>query len=85
MVTHHNLEIVRVASQEKQQDLLTLLHDISDVTALGSSTDGAHFVVFECPDRRLKIAIEKLFAVFERVTSPSISTAPLQPSGDGAA
>ena len=85
MVTHHNLEIVRVASEEKQQDLLTLLHDISDVTALGSSTEGAHFVVFECPDRRLKIAIEKLFAVFDKFPAPSLHNSPLQPSGDGAA
>jgi len=55
------LEIVRVSSREKQQDLLTLLHDVASVTALGSSSGPDHYVVFECPDRRLKTSIEKLF------------------------
>ena len=54
------LEIVHVSSREKQQDLLTLLHDVARVTALGSSSGPDHFVVFECPDRRLKASIEKL-------------------------
>ena len=55
------LEIVHVSSREKQQDLLTLLHEVASVTALGSSSGPDHYVVFECPDRRLKTSIEKLF------------------------
>jgi len=55
------LEIIRVSSQEKQQDLLTLLHEVVSVTALGSSSGSDHYVVFECSDRRLKTSIEKLF------------------------
>ena len=55
------LEIVRVSSREKQQDLLTLLQDVASVTALGSSSGPDHYVVFECPDRRLKTSIEKIF------------------------
>lgn len=82
MITPRNLEIVQVASTEKQQDLLTLLRDISDVTALGSTTDGEHFVVFECPDPRLKVAIEKLFAVVDSLPGLNFnSPQSLQPGG----
>jgi hypothetical protein len=56
------VEIVRVSSREKQQDLLRLLHEVADITALGSSSGSDDFVIFECPDQRLKLAIEKLFA-----------------------
>lgn len=56
------LEVIYVSNREKQQDMLTLLHDVASVTALGSSDGPDHFVVFECPDQRLRLAIEKLFA-----------------------
>ena len=85
MVIFPNLEVVHVASHEKQQDLLTLLHDITEVTALGKTTGSDHYVVFECPDRRLKVAIEKLFAVGDPDSElPSIPPQS-QPRGGGAA
>ena len=59
------VEIIRVSSHEKQQDLLRLLHEVASVTALGSSTDSEHFVIFECPDLRLKMALEKLFVAVD--------------------
>jgi len=62
MFTPWYLQIVRVSSQQKQQDLLTLLQEVASVTALGNTSGQDHFVVFECPDVRLKIAVEKLFA-----------------------
>jgi hypothetical protein len=55
------LEIIRVSTREKQQDLLTLLREVVSVTALGSSSGPDHFVVFGCQDQQLKTAIEKLF------------------------
>lgn len=80
------VEIVRVSSLEKQQDLLSLLHEVAGVTALGSSNVSEHFVIFECPDLRLKIAIEKLFV---DVDPASVLThtarQPLQPEGGGVA
>ena len=54
------LEIVRVSSREKQQDLLTLLREVVSVTALGSSSGADHYVVFECSDLLLRRAIEQL-------------------------
>lgn len=54
------LEIVRVSSLEKQQDLLTLLREVVSVTALGSSAGRDHYIVFECSDLPLRRAIEKL-------------------------
>jgi hypothetical protein len=62
MFTPWYLEIVRVSSREKQQDLLTLLQEVANVTSLGSFDGYDYFIVFECPNRRLKIVIEKLFA-----------------------
>lgn len=56
------LEIVHMSSREKQQDLLTLLRDVVSVTALGSSRDDEHFVIYDCPDRRLKVVIDALFS-----------------------
>lgn len=80
------VEIVQVSSYEKQQDLLTLLHDVAGVTALGSSSGPDHYVIFECPDPRLKIAVEKLFV---EVDPASVLThtarRPLQPEGGGIA
>ena len=80
------VEIVLASSLEKQQDLLKLLHDVSGVTALGSSSGSDHFVIFECPDKRLKIAVEKLLA---EVDPASVLTQthhqPLQPEGGGIA
>jgi hypothetical protein len=80
------VEIVRVSSYEKQQDLLRLLHDIAGVTALGSSSGSDQFVIFECPDLRLKIAVEKLVA---EVDPASVLThtarQPLRPEGGGVA
>lgn len=80
------VEIVRVSSHENQQDLLTLLHEVTGVTALGSSSDSEYFVIFECPDLRLKRAIEKLFV---DVDPASVFThtarQPLQPKGGGVA
>ena len=80
------VEIVRVSSHERQQDLLTLLRDVAGVTALGSSSGSDHFVIFECPDLRLKIAIDKLFV---EVDPASVLThtarKPLQPEGGGIA
>ena len=80
------VEIVRVSSLERQQDLLRLLHEVVGVTALGSSSDSEHFVIFECPDLRLKIAVEKLFVEVDP-TSVLTHTArqPLQPEGGGVA
>ena len=80
------VETVLASSLEKQQDLLKLLHDVAGVTALGSSSGSDHFVIFECPDRRLKIAVEKLLA---EVDPASVLTQthhqPLQPEGGGIA
>jgi hypothetical protein len=85
MVIFPNLEVVHVASHEKQQDLLTLLHDIAEITALGSSKGSDHYVAFECPDRRLKVAIEKLFAVRSADSTLEYDTVqPLQPGGGAA-
>lgn len=53
------LEIVRVSSFERQQELLRLLHEVDGVTALGSSSGPDHFVVFECSNLGLKAAVEK--------------------------
>jgi hypothetical protein len=86
VVIFPNLEVVHVASHEKQQDLLTLLHDVVEVTALGTTTTPNHYVVFECPDRRLKVAIEKLFAVDDKVSEPRFASPQLlRPGGGGAA
>jgi hypothetical protein len=86
MVIPPNLEVVHVASLAKQQDLLTLLHDIAEVTALGSTTGTDHYVTFECPDWRLKVAIEKLFGVVDPDSEPSyVAPQPLRPGGGGAA
>ena len=86
MVIFPNLEVVHVASHEKQQDLLTLLHDIAEITALGSSKGSDHYVAFECPDRRLKVAIEKMFAVDDTVSEPNVAPPQLlRPGGGGAA
>jgi hypothetical protein len=80
------MEIVQVSSREKQQDLLRLLHEVAGVTALGSSSGSDDFVIFECPDQRLKIAIEKLFAASD---PDSVVTEahqqPLLPEGGGVA
>jgi len=85
MVIFPNLEVVHVANHEKQQDLLTLLHDIAEVTALGSIKGSDHYVVFECPDRRLKVAIEKMFAVGSANSAVDYGTVlPLQPGGGAA-
>jgi len=59
------LEIVQVSSLQKQQDLLTLLREVAEVTALGSSSGDDYFVIYDCPDRRLKSAVEKLFAAVD--------------------
>lgn len=80
------VEIVRVSSHEKQQELLRLLHDVAGVTALGSSSGSDQFVIFECPDLQLKTAVEMLFA---EVDPSSVRThtarQPLQPEGGGVA
>ena len=80
------LEIVHVSSRQKQQDLLNILHEVAGVTALGSTSGSDHFVVFECPDIRLKIAVEKLFA---EVDPASVLTEthrqPLEPEDGGIA
>jgi hypothetical protein len=70
------LEVVHVSSRETQQDLLTLLHDVASVTALGSSSGLDHDVVFECSDRRLRTSIEKLFG---EVDPASVLTGTHQP------
>ena len=76
------LEIVHVSSHEKQQDLLTLLHDVPSVTALGSSSGPDHYVVFECPDRRLKTSIEELFVEVDPASVLTETHHPmLQPEG----
>ena len=75
-VTPWYLEIVQVSSREKQQDLLTLLHDVASVTALGSSSGPDHYVVFECSDRRLRTSVEKLFG---EVDPASVLTGMHQP------
>jgi hypothetical protein len=81
-----NLEVIHVASHQKQQDLLTLLHEIAEVTAVGTTTGSDHYVAYECPDRRLLVAIRKLFADVDRNSEPSyISPQSLQPGGGGAA
>ena len=86
MVVPWFLEIVHVSSHEKQQDLLTLLHDVANVTALGSTSGPDHFVVFECPDRRLKVAIEKLFTeVDPESESTFVSRRSMSPDTGGAA
>ena len=76
------LEIVHVSSLQKQQDLLTLLREVAGVTALGSTSGSDRFVIFECPDIRLKIAVEKLFT---DVDPASVLTEthlqPLEPEG----
>ena len=80
------IEIVRVSSREKQQDLLRLLHEVAGVTALGSSADSDHFVIFECPDQRLKIAVEKLFVAMDPASVlTQTHQQPLQPEGGGVA
>jgi hypothetical protein len=80
------VEIVRVSSNEKQQELLRLLHDVAGVTALGSTSGSDQFVIFECPDLRLKAAVEKLLV---EVDPSSVLThtarQPLQPEGGGVA
>ena len=80
------VEIVRVSSHELQQDLLRLLHDVAGVTALGSTSGFDYYVIFECPDLRLKMAVEKLFV---EVDPASVLThtarQPLQPEGGGIA
>ncbi|MGH3473700.1 MAG: hypothetical protein ACRDOT_02170 [Aeromicrobium sp.] len=80
------MEIVRVSSVEKQQELLKLLHDVAGVSALGSVSGSEHFVIFECPDLRLKTAVEKLLV---EVDPASVLThtarQPLQPEGGGIA
>ena len=80
------VEIARVSSVEKQQDLLRLLHEVTGVTALGSSRGSDHFVIFECPDLRLKLAVEE-FLVDVDPASVLTHTArqPLQPEGGGIA
>ena len=81
------LEIVHVSSAQKQQDLLTLLHDVVNITALGSSNGTDHYVVFECPDRRLAVAIEKLFAEVDPSSEPTFASRREveHPGGGGAA
>lgn len=65
-----------------QQDLLTLLQDVANVHALGSTSGSDHFVVFECPDQRLKTAIEKLFVEVDPASQLTQSHQPLpQPEG----
>ncbi len=88
MSTPWFLEVVRVSSHEKQQDLLTLLREVVDVTALGSTKDDEYFVVFDCPDRRVKAAIEKLFSSVDAdaTTTYEFRRPPQQQSGgDGGA
>nr|ALS90324.1 MetaGeneMark_Unknown Function [uncultured bacterium] len=86
MVIPPNLEVVHVADHEKQQDLLTLLHDIAEVTALGSTTGTDYYVAFECADGRLKVAIEKLFGVVDPDSEPSYASLDsLLPGGGGVA
>jgi hypothetical protein len=86
MTTPWYLQIVSVSSRQKQQDLLRLLHEVAGVTALGSTTGADYFVIFECPDLRLKIAVEKLFT---DVDPASVLTEThhqsLQPEGGGVA
>ena len=81
------LEIVHVSNAQKQQDLLTLLHDVANVTALGSTNETDHYVVFECPDRRLALAIEKLFAEVDPSSTATFASSRTinSPSGGGAA
>ncbi len=83
MFTPWYLEIVRVSSREKQQDLLTLLREVVTVTALGSSSGLDHYVVFECSDLPLRRAIEGLFTEVDPA-SVRVQTHrhPLEP-GDG--
>lgn len=83
MSTPWNLEVVRVSSREKQQDLLTLLRDVVSVTALGSSSESEHHVVFDCPDQRLKLAIEALFAEVDPSSAPIFMSRPLMPPSSG--
>ena len=80
------VEIARVSSVEKQQDLLRLLHEVTGVLALGSSSGSDHFVVFDRPDLRLKIAVDE-FVVDVDPASVLTHTArhPLQPEGGGVA
>ena len=86
MATPWFVEIVRVSSYQKQQDLLTLLHEVASVTALGSSSGADHFVVFECPDQRLKLAIEKLFGEVDPASIATYETSEsVEPGGGGAA
>lgn len=54
------LEIVKVSTHQQQQDLLNLLREVAGVTALGTMRDDEHFVVYDCPERQLKLAIERL-------------------------
>ena len=80
------LEIIRVSSLEKQQELLRLLHHVTGVTALGTSVGIDHFVILECPDLRLKSAIEKLFVdVDPNAVLTHMARQPLQPEGGGIA
>ena len=81
------VEVIRVSSLEKQQDLLRLLHEVVSVTALGSTSDSEHFVIFECTDLRLKIAIEKMFGEVDPASLPTYTSRrrPMQPHRGGAA
>ena len=65
---------------------MTLLREVVAVTALGTTSDSEHFVIFDCPDRRLKTAIEKLFTAVDPASAPTFaSSQPLEPSGGGVA
>ena len=81
------LTIARVSSTQSQQELLTILRDVEGVTALGSSSGAEHFVVFECPDLRLKQAIEKLVTQVDltAVIDEHSFRTPVEPGGGGVA
>lgn len=64
------LEIARVSSFERKQELLRLLHEVDGVTAFGSSSEPDHYVIFECSSLRLKAAVEKFLT---EVTQPRSS------------
>ena len=60
------VEVVQVTSPGKQQEVLALLHGITGLTALGTTSGRDHFVVFECADHSMKISAEVLIAEIDR-------------------
>jgi len=70
------VEVVRVTSRKRQQDVLRLVRGVVGLTAFDVSSGNHHLVIFWCADKVAKSAAELLLADIDHDAVCTYLTAP---------